>query len=417
MKRFVVAFIAAALLMSTARIALAQTKTVTPVMRTETATVEAIDVPSRTLTLRKPDGTFVTIVAGPEIKRFAEIKIGDKITARFYENIVVRVKKPGEPDVDTKSQITSPWGRRSRVAPRPRSGPSRPRSPHIDETMPSVSFTGSNGWNYTSKVQDLAALASFKVGDKVDIVVTDAVLVSLESGAAGAPVQGSIECGARAGDRNTCEADTSRGVVLVRQSGEGNCVLGKTWGFDAKGVWVADGCRGTFAFTDDRVTLACSAAPGAREVCTANTADGVALVSGSPACVLGRTWGYDQDGIWVSDGCQGTFVLTTRGALECGSDGARQHCAADTSAGVVLRTRPPPPRVCWGRPGTTTRPASGWTRAVAPSSSWATRILAVRRTRTSTPSSGCWSRTAACVATSPGSTTRSRCKTTPRSSA
>ena len=148
--------------------------------------------------------------------------------------------------------------------------------------------------------------------------------------------QAAIDCGAAVGDRNTCEADTSSGVVLVRQSGEGNCVLGRTWGFDAKGVWVADGCRGTFAFTDDRVTVACSAAAGAREVCQANTAAGVALVSGSPACVLGRTWGYDQDGIWVSDGCQATFVLTTRGALECGSDGARQHCAADTSAGVVL---------------------------------------------------------------------------------
>jgi hypothetical protein len=52
--------------------------------------------------------------------------------------------------------------------------------------------------------------------------------------------------------------------------------------------------------------------------------------------VLGRTWGYDGNGIWVSDGCQATFVLTTRGGLACGSDGARQHCAADTSAGVVL---------------------------------------------------------------------------------
>jgi Protein of unknown function (DUF3011) len=133
----------------------------------------------------------------------------------------------------------------------------------------------------------------------------------------GASAQQTIDCGAAVGDRNTCDADTSSGVVLVRQAGEGNCVLGKTWGFEAKGVWVADGCRGTFAFTDDRVTVACSAAQGAREVCEANTAAGVALVSGSSACVLGRTWGYDREGIWVSDGCQGTFVLTTRGRLEC----------------------------------------------------------------------------------------------------
>jgi hypothetical protein len=109
-----------------------------------------------------------------------------------------------------------------------------------------------------------------------------------------ATAQRTIDCGAAVGDRNTCEADTSSGVVLVRQSGEGNCALGRTWGFDAKGVWVADGCRGTFVFTDDRVTVTCSAVPGAREVCTANTAAGVALVTGSPACMPGRTWGYDR---------------------------------------------------------------------------------------------------------------------------
>jgi len=335
MKRFVVALIAAAVLMSTARTALAQTKIVTPVMRTETASVEAIDVPSHTLTLKKPDGTFVTIVAGPEVKRFAEIKIGDQITARYYENIVVRVKRPGEPDVDTKSQSTTPSGQTLPGGTKATQRTITATITAIDNTMPSVSFTGSNGWNYTSKVQDLAALASFKIGDRVDIVWTDAVLVSLESGGR-APVQGTIECGAKAGDRNTCEGDTSRGVVLVHQTGEGNCRLGTTWGFDVKGIWVSDGCRGTFAFIDDRVTLDCSAAPGAREVCDADTTAGVALVSGSPACMLGRSWGIEKDGIWVSDGCQARFVLTTRGALECVSDGARQHCDAGTSAGVVL---------------------------------------------------------------------------------
>jgi hypothetical protein len=76
----------------------------------------------------------------------------------------------------------------------------------------------------------------------------------------------SIDCGAAGGDRNTCDADTSSGVVLVRQTGDGTCALGKTWGFDAKGVRVAEGCRGTFVFNDDRVTVTCSAAAGTREV-------------------------------------------------------------------------------------------------------------------------------------------------------
>ena len=48
--------------------------------------------------------------------------------------------------------------------------------------MPSVTFTGPNGWKYTSKVQDTSALAKVKVGDKVDVVWTEALLVSIEAG-------------------------------------------------------------------------------------------------------------------------------------------------------------------------------------------------------------------------------------------
>ena len=67
MKGFVVGVIAAAALVSTARTATAQAKTVRSEMRTETAIVEAIEAPTRTLTLKKPDGTFVTIVAGADV--------------------------------------------------------------------------------------------------------------------------------------------------------------------------------------------------------------------------------------------------------------------------------------------------------------------------------------------------------------
>jgi hypothetical protein len=182
MKRIVVGMIAAAVLVLMARPAMAQARTVTSEMRTETATVEAIEASSRTLTLKKPDGTFVTIVAGPEIKRFAEVKLGDKVTARFYDNVVVRLKQPGEPDVDTGAKTTTPS---EQVLPGGTKAKQRTITATItaiDMNMPSITFTGPNGWKYSSKVQDKAALAKVKVGDRVDIIWTEAVLVSLEPG-------------------------------------------------------------------------------------------------------------------------------------------------------------------------------------------------------------------------------------------
>ena len=47
--------------------------------------------------------------------------------------------------------------------------------------------------------------------------------------------------------RTHCPADTSAGVALVRSTGQAPCLLGKTWGYDQQGVWVADGCSAVFA--------------------------------------------------------------------------------------------------------------------------------------------------------------------------
>src|SRR6185503_16697822 len=71
---------------------------------------------------------------------------------------------------------------------------------------------------------------------------------------AAAPVR--ITCDSKAGGREHCAATTSSGVVLARSSGEAPCLLGKTWGYDDTGVWVADGCSAEFvvagALTDER---------------------------------------------------------------------------------------------------------------------------------------------------------------------
>ena len=56
-----------------------------------------------------------------------------------------------------------------------------------------------------------------------------------------------LACVSRAaGERQHCPADTSAGVALARPTGVAACLIGKTWGYDDKGVWVSDGCAGEF---------------------------------------------------------------------------------------------------------------------------------------------------------------------------
>ena len=56
-----------------------------------------------------------------------------------------------------------------------------------------------------------------------------------------------VTCVSTGDQRQHCPADTSAGVVILRQSSETNCLLGRNWGYDAQGVWVSEGCGGEFA--------------------------------------------------------------------------------------------------------------------------------------------------------------------------
>jgi hypothetical protein len=55
-----------------------------------------------------------------------------------------------------------------------------------------------------------------------------------------------VSCSSKPGDRQHCPADTSGGVAIARSHGESPCLLGRTWGYDDKGIWVSDGCAAEF---------------------------------------------------------------------------------------------------------------------------------------------------------------------------
>ena len=55
-----------------------------------------------------------------------------------------------------------------------------------------------------------------------------------------------ITCESHKDHRNYCEADTRGGVTLVRKLSHADCVLGRSWGYDARGIWVEGGCRAEF---------------------------------------------------------------------------------------------------------------------------------------------------------------------------
>ena len=130
-----------------------------------------------------------------------------------------------------------------------------------------------------------------------------------------------LVCESQDGARNHCAADTRYGVAIFERLGESDCILGESWGFDETGVWVDAGCRAQFALGGYRLPadnlpanaskVTCESVDGGHKPCPADTSRGVGLLRqiSDADCVLNRTWGYDRDSIWVTNGCRAEFAV------------------------------------------------------------------------------------------------------------
>ena len=55
-----------------------------------------------------------------------------------------------------------------------------------------------------------------------------------------------ITCESDSGAHHYCSANTRGGVTLVHQLSRSGCWKNDTWGYDYRGIWVANGCRAEF---------------------------------------------------------------------------------------------------------------------------------------------------------------------------
>ena len=103
--------------------------------------IEGIEAGSRQLYVKKPDGKNEVVYVPAEIKRFDSLKVGQKITVRYYENVVLRMATPGAAPVDSSSRSVTPAAGLAGTAAKQQTVTATISA--IDPTVPSVSFVGS----------------------------------------------------------------------------------------------------------------------------------------------------------------------------------------------------------------------------------------------------------------------------------
>lgn len=185
------------------------------------------------------------------------------------------------------------------------------------------------------------------------VMMAVAVLV-----AASAFAQTTVRCESTDGRYRECSIDGIGRIVMSQQLSDKTCIEGKTWGYHDNKVWVNNGCRADFALVDRSFqsrmggkVVTCESQNGDRQVCTTRTRGGVAIAQqlSQSSCIQGRSWGYDDNSIWVDQGCRAQFVIGSgrrdpgmRSArldrlVTCESiDGKPARCSADTSGGVQV---------------------------------------------------------------------------------
>jgi len=147
----------------------AQTKELPKQTITVAGTVETIDKNQHLLQIKTADGKFVALDVPPSAKRFDELKVGDKVKATYNNNVLVRLKAPGEAAIDSAG-TASTMGKEAK----PGGAALMTRTmtatvSEIDKANSSMTFVGPNDWKYSRRIVDPKVFDQVKVGDKVDI--------------------------------------------------------------------------------------------------------------------------------------------------------------------------------------------------------------------------------------------------------
>jgi Cu/Ag efflux protein CusF len=146
------------------------------------ATIEAIDKDTRMITLKDKEGKTEILFAGPEVRRFEELKIGDVVTFHTTESVAYRIRKPGEsapPSAKDDAAIVRGAGAKP-------SGTKTEQETkvvtvkEVDPKTQGVTIQTEDGRTMSFKVEDKNILKGLKAGDRVVISYTTATVISVE---------------------------------------------------------------------------------------------------------------------------------------------------------------------------------------------------------------------------------------------
>jgi hypothetical protein len=145
----------------------------------KSATITAIDHAKRIVTLKDADGNVEDIECGPEIKRFNELKVGDTVTFSYHAAVVAEVSKIGATAQDAVATVRGQGPKPSGAITHQQHATVTVEA--IDPAVPSIKVKMADGHSMSAKVENRKNIEGLKVGDKINVTFTEAVMVTVEA--------------------------------------------------------------------------------------------------------------------------------------------------------------------------------------------------------------------------------------------
>jgi hypothetical protein len=151
------------------------------------ATVTAVQKQKRLVSLRGADGRTVTVEAGPSVRNFEQIEVGDRVVVAYIEAIGFALATP-----DVAANVTDAALVAERAAPGERPGGAiggvlrtTVAIDSIDPKTHTVTFHGQDGLPRAIPVltaEGRAFASRLRPGDRVEVTYEEAIAISVEPG-------------------------------------------------------------------------------------------------------------------------------------------------------------------------------------------------------------------------------------------
>jgi hypothetical protein len=140
------------------------------------ATVDRIQKSERVVTFRAEGNLFQNIYFDPSVKGFDDLKVGDVVTVRYQQSIVVKVNRNAKPstarDTTAEAQKADPTVMQQVTA--------VVTVESVDISGHQITYRTADDRKMMQGVEDTKLLEGLRSGDRIEVTLTRAKAVSIE---------------------------------------------------------------------------------------------------------------------------------------------------------------------------------------------------------------------------------------------